>query len=382
MTLDLNQVVNQIEAMAENLKNIGMDRETSLRFALETLNAKESELDSLKAKIERSRKTITWFVAGLRNELASRYQPTTCPTDFTVIATDGSHIDVDRHSQPRCYLINIGSAVLSYGQKPDAILSNKPTLHATDQALTIPDPLGNSEQLVEGALLGIKRTVSECQALPELIEKLPTTRPMLALLDGTLIIWGLEAYPVYVNKELLENGFLRAMDKIKELSQTQNLALASYISLPGSTEVVNALRIAICPEDSPDCDRTCPRNLVHGSRKCDALAMVQDRDLFMNFLNHGERSATFVSRSPVVQKNYGEHEVYFFYLKTDDEIARVEFPRWVEEKGLVDSVHSLLLQQCQHGQGYPVALSEAHEQAVLTSADREQFQHLIKAALN
>jgi len=43
--------------------------------------------------------------------------------------------------------------------------------------------------------------------------------------------------------------------------------------------------------------------------------------------------------------------------------------------------HSLVLDQCQRGQGYPVALSEAHEQAVVTGADRENFWQLVESSL-
>ena len=59
------------------------------------------------------------------------------------------------------------------------------------------------------------------------------------------------------------------------------------------------------------------------------VAGVQDRELFSNLLGQGERSALFISQSSIVQKHYGVHQVYFFYLRVDDEIARVEIPRWV-----------------------------------------------------
>lgn len=381
MSLDLTQVAAQIEGMAANLEAEEKDREDRLSHALDILRFQSADLDSLKRRIE-SNKT-TWLVAGVTDELVERQQPLPCPPDFAVIATDGSHIDVDRHSAARCYLINIGSAVLRYGHNPDAILRSQPTLYASDQDLTIVDPLGSSEQTVEGGLLGIKRTVSECQALAELGAEVPSQLPTLALLDGSLILWGLagQAYPDYIKRELLENGFLLALDRIKEVSPKAGLALASYISFSRSTEVVNMLRVAICPYDPPDCDRNCPRSLPSSKRKCDAVAGIRDRDLFSKLLEPGERSATFISRSSVVQNHYGEHEVRFFYLKADDEIARVEFPRGVEERGLVDLVHTFILDQCRRGQGYPVALSEAHEQAVVTSADRKHFQHLVELAL-
>jgi len=381
MSLDLNQVAVQIDGMAASLKAEEENWKGCLGRALETLHLQSANLDSLRKKIESSK--TSWLVAGVSLQLVGSHQPSPCPPDFAVIASDGSHIDVDRHGPARCYLINIGSATLLYGQNPDAILRSQPTLYATRQDLTIVDPLGSGEQSVEGGLLGIKRMVAECLALAELGEELSPKFPAVALLDGSLIMWGLagRAYPEYVRAELLGNGFLPALDRTKEVSQKTGLALASYISFPRSADVVNALRVAICPHDPPDCDRHCPRSSPSSKRECDAVAGVRDRDLFYALLEPGERSATFISRSSVVRDYYGDHEVRFFYLKADGEIARVEFPRWVEEWGLIDLLHTLILDQCRRGQGYPVALSESHEQAVVTSSDREQFRYLVELAL-
>jgi hypothetical protein len=41
----------------------------------------------------------------------------------------------------------------------------------------------------------------------------------------------------------------------------------------------------------------------------------------------------------------------------------------------------LVLDQVKRGQGYPAALSEAHEQAVITGADRENFWLLTESFL-
>jgi hypothetical protein len=380
MSLDLNKVATQIEGMADSLKSEQKGKVARLSHALGLLHAKSGEVDSLRKRIEGSK--TTWLVAGVTNELIGRHKPKSCPPDFAVIAIDGSHIDVDRHSAARCCLINIGSVVLRYGTKPDASLQSEPALYASEQELTILDPLSNAEQPLEREMLGIKRSVAELQSLAELSQELPPDLPALALIDGSLILFRLAGQPDYVSKELLENGYLKALDKIKDFSQKKRLALASYISFPRSTEVVNVLRVAVCPYDPPDCDRNCPRSVPASKRECEAVAGIQDSAIFSRILEPGERSATFVSRSSVVQKHYGDNEVRFFYLKGDEEIARVEFPRWVEERGLLDLVQTLVLDQCRRGQGYPVALSEAHEQAVVTGADREQFQYLVELALS
>ena len=137
------------------------------------------------------------------------------------------------------------------------------------------------------------------------------------------------------------------------------------------------LRLAICPHEVADCDRYCP-----AKRDCDTVSGVQDRELFSNLLGQGERSALFASQSSIVEKRYGEHRVYFLYLRVDDEIARVEIPQWVaRDESRLNLAHSLVLDQCRRGQGYPVALSEAHEQAVVTGADRENFWALVESLL-
>ncbi len=81
-------------------------------------------------------------------------------------------------------------------------------------------------------------------------------------------------------------------------------------------------------------------------------------------------------------REYGDHHVYFYYLHTGDEIARVEVPQWVaDDEALLTLSHSLILDQCRRGMGYPVALSEAHEQAVIRGPERQQFKDMVERVL-
>jgi hypothetical protein len=373
VSLDLTKVAAQIWGMVAGLKAGDKERRERLHYALDVLRDKSLDLDRLRQRIDDSQHKTTWLVAGLVDGLAQCHKPPPLPKEFTVIATDGSHIDVDRHKSARCYLINIGAAVLDYGATPSARLDSLPQLYFGDEDLVIASDKGRGQQ-VEGPLLGIKRSVEEIKSLATLAKELPPKSPTLALIDGSLILWGLEAYPDFVTEALLDKGFIPCLEEIRKLK----IALASYISFPRSTDVVNALRVAICPYEAPDCDRYCPNK----TKDCDKVAGVQDRELFIELLAQGERSALFISQSSVVQKRYGEHKVYFFYLRLDDEIARVEIPRWVaEDEGLLNLTHSLILDQCRRGLGYPVALSEAHEKAVVTTADREEFWRVVESLM-
>jgi hypothetical protein len=377
MSLDLTAVAAQVIAMIAGFKDRRAEDVKHLQYALETLNSPAIDLEDLKKKIKAAK--TTWLVAEIVEGLNQRYPLPPLPPDFTVIAADGSHIDVDRHQSTRCYLINIGAVVIMYGSKPDAILTNTPQLYSDDKDLVITTPGGGREQAVEGNILGAKRSVEECKSLVALAASQPPQSATLALLDGTLILWGLEAYPDFVTDALLIKGMLKCLDNLKKLNQDRRLALASYISYPRSTDVLNALRVAVCPNDIPDCDKQCP---PQKERDCAGLNGVLDRDIFFNLLEDGERSALFLSPSKIVKEYYGDHKVYFFYLRVGDEIARVEIPQWTAENNdLLNLTHSLVFDQCQRGNGYPVVLSEAHEQAVVTGADRENFRELVESTL-
>jgi hypothetical protein len=377
VSLDLTKIAGQVFAMIAALRDGRAEQAKRLRFALDTLNSEAINLDDLKRKIKAGK--TTWLVADIVEGLNKQYPSPTAPTDFTVLAADGSHIDVDRHQSTRCYLINIGSVVLRYGSHPEATLTSTPRLYSDEKDLTIMPPGGGREQLVEGTILGAKRSVEECKALARLATGLAPETIALALLDGTLILWGLEPYPDFVTDVLLHQGLLQCLDAMKKLNKDRRLALASYISFPRSTDVVNVLRVAVCPSNVPDCDKQCPPGK---KRDCDGVAGVRDRDLFMSLLESGERSALFISPSKIVGEHYGEHRVYFFYLRVGDEIARIEIPQWVAENtDLLNLTHSLVYDQCKRGHGYPVALAEAHEQAVVTGADRENFRQLVESTL-
>ena len=76
---------------------------------------------------------------------------------------------------------------------------------------------------------------------------------------------------------------------------------------------------------------------------------------------------------------YQQHQICYFYLNTGSEIGRVEMPIWVaEDDRMLNLLHSCLLNQLSKGQGYPLALQEAHEQAVVNVGDRMYLTQLVE----
>jgi hypothetical protein len=375
--LDFTSIAAQVDDMIATLKESRAERRRQLENALATFNDPSLDLEEVRQKIKAAK--TSWLVAELTERLDRRYPAPAVPDDFTVMATDGSHIDVDRHRAARCYLINVGAVTLTYGGRPDAVLAASPTLYAAEDDFVIRNPGKGRDQVLDAALTGIKRSVAEWQALADLAKSTPAGSASLAVLDGTLIQWGLEgrSYPQFVRDVLLHRGFLKCLDAMRDLNKDRRLAVASYISYPGGGDVVNALRIILCPGDVID-EKTCNDCTT---KECERVSGLRDRDLFAEVLPPGERSALFASQSSILDE-YGPHRVKFFYLNVGEEIARIEVPAWVsEDPGLLDLTHGLILDQCRRGHGYPVALSEAHEHAVLTGADRENFWALVESCL-
>ena len=100
-------------------------------------------------------------------------------------------------------------------------------------------------------------------------------------------------------------------------------------------------------------------------------------------LRPGERSPIFGSSSRAVAEYYRGNDVHFFYVHAGEEIGRVEVPTWVaEDLDLLGLTHAAVVDQCLRGQGYPVALMEAHEQAAVSGADRRFFVRQLERALS
>ncbi len=314
----------------------------------------------------------SWLVAQF-DEPPSQVSPLPQrPERFLVFASDGSQIFPDRHEAMLCYLINIGSVTLPYGVDTRPLLSNRPRLFYRESDLY--QRWGGRRVLISEEIVSVKRHLMEVEEIVRLA-KAWKSRPAIALLDGTLILWTLEGKPADFRTIMLRR-FLKLLDILRDLK----VPIAGYISAPGSTDVINALRVGLCGYQFANCDQC--EWLKEGKHPpCSTIEGVADIHLFERLLKPGERSPVFWSSSQILAE-YGEHKIGFFYLHAGLEIARIEVPKWVaENKDLLNLVHSVVYDQAQKGRGYPVALAEAHEQAVVRGSERELFYEMLEAAL-
>ena len=369
MPLELAPITQQIDRMIASF--MAEERRDLLGKARELLRAVDAE--ELRAKVRDRSERFPWLVAIPVHTLSQPFSPPLPPTDFSVIASDGSSIPPDRHSPLRYYVINTGHAVLTYGSQPDANLDSEGQLCFEDDDLYISP--GQKNIPIEGARLGVKMQIAELQAALRAIQL--ATDPMVVLRDGSLILWSLQSEGEEVKKEFL-GQFLKCLDGFRAVS----VPVVGYISYTGSHDVANALRVSLCQDDPSDCEHC---SLAGEQRAlCNFLGTALDRQLFEGLLEEGCRSDVFESTSAILE-DYGSHHVQFFYLNVGGEVVRIEAPQWVmRDREMLGLVHALVYDQCQRSPdypSYPPALQEAHEQAVITTAEGRLVEELVERAL-
>lgn len=399
--LDFAALKRQINRMTSEQREKREGFAERVGRAFEELGKWKENWERLADKVARSR--TSWLVAKLSEPLRSSYAPPERPKQVTVVAADGSQIYPDRHEISSCYVINVGRIAFHYGTLEKPTMVSQPELFYREEDLY---PMWDGRRrFVDVEIVSARRGLMELEALADLAQEARDGgKTTVALSDGTLIWWSLEGKPPDFRKAVLRD-VLALFERFRE----QGTPLAGYISHPGSTDVVNALRVGLCPSEAPDCDRcswasdvdeepslslfpsaslrTSPsaspsiglRTSAAGL-PCAAVEGVTDAILFDRVLKPGERSGVFGSSSRILNE-YGAHRIRFFYVSVGVEIARVEMPAWVaEDEALLRLVHTCVVDQAEKGDGYPIALAEAHERAVVRGPDRELFYKLLEDA--
>lgn len=337
-----------------------------LALALDAFAACAADWEGVRDRAEEARKRNAWraLTAGLQEppdtcaDAPSRTRP------LTVVATDGSQIYPDRHVEPTCYLLNVSRIAFHYGTDEAPLMVAEPDLRYRARDL---EELRAEDG--EGALFDLSaEVVSALRDEQELRWLLDTAReerrpgrPVVALADGTLIRWMLRG----MKHRTLEETLIRRYTALLDGFQAEGIPVASYVSMPGNTELVSLLRFARGEAEDQDDEAS-----IRG---------VLDRMLFEATLAEGERSALFVSGSHIQQAYGPDQRICYFYVRLPEEVGRVELPAWVAaQPGWLNLLHSAVLDECEKGGGYPMVLTEAHERAVIRAPEKALFYRILE----
>jgi len=371
--LDLTKLASQIPGISQHLRVEAAASRQRLELAQKLLSQSFARQDELMQRQQQWRERMTFTAAVPVEPLDTRIDLDVAPESHTVFATDGSQIAPSHHEIAYCYLINVGRVMLHYGQSLYPLLDSLPEVFYRPEDLYVSRQWGIRTE----EWMGHRRTVSEASMLAEMAcrwVKPPGSHmdiPNLAMVDGSLIYWFLEGLPGDARDRILP-PILEAWEQMRSV----NVPLFGYISASRSLEALNFLRLEACPKDTPDCMTHCAG--IIDKLPCQVVEPLRDAALWGTLLKPGQRSPLFRSSARILDL-YSSHRIYFCYINVGQEVARVEMPEWVaQNSSLLNQALSLTLAQVHKGYGYPVALAEAHNQAVVRGGDRVRFFALLE----
>ena len=260
---------------------------------------------------------------------------------YAVCGVDGSQIYPNRHEGFSEYLVNIGTAHFVYHSTSYALLTTKPYLLSGHEHAS----------LLSAEVVNAQRIDYE---LKHAVEVASHESSPVIMFDGALMFWHLQA------PGMQERFAPSYVEHLRALQREQKQYLG-YISASHSRELVVLLEQAA--------------QLLGQELTFDYLV---DSDIAQFFLVPGQYTQLF---RPISRLNDLYPELLrpgFSYLHVGDEIARVELPAYLaDDQSAIAHLIEVVLDQVEKGKGYPIALSEAHEQAVVKAVDRDFFYRML-----
>ena len=289
-----------------------------------------------------------------------------CIEGITTIAVDGSQLQPWRdasipvaliqvglfanpHSQGRPYTKDVHLEVLS----PDEIMEESLTENKD------PDSYPYSEMQVT-----LRRYMLEVETLCNQMEQYgqkrqdddPSHSPIV-FFDGSLVVSFALTMPGPYRERYIASAI-----SLLQTSEQQRVPLIGYIDTSYARDIITMLRRLDMMERQPVLRET--KN-------------IHDALLWTSQLRWGDRTPAMICSRGDILEGYGPYRehVAFCYLQTTSTRppARLEFPRWMLDDGILEPVLDVVRAEVIAGQGYPYAIESADAVAVITMQDRAEF---------
>lgn len=367
MTLDFQQVQEQVREMGKSAPARQEELRIKREEALALLQNYAGEIEELRRKVREAvlqdaslRCALPVLLPdGTPQPLDGHFPLPSLPAQATILAADGSQINLDRHAEVEYGLVNVGAIQMRLGSpQPPSTTVRCELIH--DEQL---------ENLTE-ASLALKRDLEERSMLVELAAQAPA--PVITFTDGPMELWGSKDATSAEQASEYQQSLKQYLGVLDQLCSLGAIT-AGYVDKPSANLVVRLLEVArAAPEDLRDLRQYRP------------LRGVSDWYIYKYLLGPGERSSIFAMQSQSAKNYPGLSALHFFYLNVGrlghPWLARVEAPGWViGDQTKLDSLHAVLVDQCRilGGRAYPYLLHRAHETALVSHQERDQVTNMI-----
>ena len=289
-----------------------------------------------------------------------------CIEGLTTIAVDGSQLQPWRDASIPVALIQVGLFANPHSQGQPytkdvtlEVLSPDEIAEASSVESKDPDSYPYSEMQVnlrryQLEVETIRRQMEQCARSRS--EGQPAHSPVV-FFDGSLVVSFALTMP-----QPYRNAYIQAAKSLLQTSQEQRVPLIGYIDTSYARDIITMLRCL---------DMTQKQPVLRETKR------IHDALLWQGLLRWGDRTPAMICARGDILENYGPYQesVAFCYLQTTSKRppARLEFPRWMLDDGLLEPVLDVVRAELIAGNGYPYAIETADAVAVITMQDRQEF---------
>lgn len=357
--LDLKSISDQFDARLSAIKSYDVERSTlseEYRTELKKLNLIDLSMnerlnDYSGARLLEPGKLIHPFPFNWKNRHDAIEWVDSVLSGVAVGAVDGSQIYSDKNYE-------IPLAVIQTSHILNRHTNDSDYTENTEAEIITPDEFEDASVYSFGSeYVDARRFALECNSIMQIMKE--QDKPCV-MLDGALILSHINV----LNRNIREI-YVRAINKLLEASEKTRAPVIGFI------------------------DTTMPRDItlmmhfLFGLKK----GKLSDTHLFSHLL-WGERTAAFLcdrddrrgEEARSVLDNYGKFrdQIAFFYMRVSNGLpARVEFPAWMYEEGMVDKIANIIRAECVIRGNYPDILMRAHEAAVIKMSEHDLFYGML-----
>jgi NurA domain len=298
-----------------------------------------------------------------------------CIEGVTTVAVDGSQLLPWRDASVPVALVQVGFFINPHTRgRPYTkdvrldVLSPEEIMDEGRNENEDPDRYPYSDMQVT-----LRRYLLEVETLCQLMENCATMRrpddllySPIVFFDGSLVVSFAQMMP-----EPFRQRYIQSAVSLLRTSEQLRVPLIGYIDTSYARDMITMLRRL---------DDAQGRPVLRETHK------VHDALLWQGRLHFGDRTPAMICARGDILESYGPYRdsIAFCYMQTTSQRppARLEFPRWMLDEGLLEPVLDVVRAEVIVGNGYPYAIETADAVSVITMQDRNefygQFQHFME----
>ncbi len=289
-----------------------------------------------------------------------------CIEGITTVAVDGSQLlpwrdasipvalvqvgfFVNPHTVGRPYTKDVRMEVLA----PDDIAEPPKDDHSDSDSY----PYSDMQVTLRRYLLEIDTLCNQMELLAQARRAGDPVHSPVVFFDGSLVVSFALTMPDTYRKQYIDSAIT-----LLQTSEQLRVPLIGYIDTSYARDMITMLRRVDSLKRQP---------VLRETRK------IHDALLWQGHLSWGDRTPAMICARGDILEGYGHYrdKVAFSYLQTSARRppARLEFPRWMLDAGIVDPVMDVVRAELIAGNGYPYAIETADAVSVITMQDRNEF---------